>query len=118
MAPARTASTPPPKNPDITDEAPPSAEEPKAAPEETGAPTIPAEAEPEPSNWQYTWGDPTQYPHIPLTAKPARPADGDASAREATVFAFATPPDNRWRPTALPVNQAADNQPPLSAKEA
>lgn len=73
------------------------------------------EAATKPTVFEYTWGDATQYPHIPLTAYPARPAVAAVPARPATVFAFpdGAPADGRWRPTDLPVNQARDNEPPF-----
>jgi hypothetical protein len=127
MAPARAASATP-KSTDTT-----ATDQDAPAPNE--APEVAATAEEteqakEPTPYEYTWGDPTQYPHIPLTAYPARPAqpeerseDGTVirpavNARPATVFAFVEPPDARWRPTDLPANQAPDNQPPLTAKGA
>jgi len=94
------------------------------------APAAEADAPKEPTAWEYTWGDPTAYSHIPLTAyppRPAEPAQKDAAgvvvrdavpARPATVFAFVEPPDNRWRPTDLPMNQAKDNEAPLTTKGA
>jgi hypothetical protein len=121
MAPARAASATP-KSTDTT-----ATDQDAPAPEQEPAEAGPAK---EPTPYEYTWGAPTQYAHIPLTAYPARPAqpeeradDGTVTrtavdARPATVFAFVEPPDARWRPTDLPVNQAPDNQPPLTAKGA
>jgi hypothetical protein len=115
-------------------QAPATPPDPEAADAQDG---IGAEAEavaaqaPTPTVFEYTWGDATQYPHIPLTARPARPAVAAVEAapgvfpspalpaRPATVFAFPDgPPDGRWRPTDLPVNQARDNEPPLTVKGA
>jgi hypothetical protein len=99
------------------------------APAPTETPAAEPASEPEPTDrYEYTWGDPTQYPHIPLTAYPPRPAVPEVKAAPgvfaspaipalpATVFAFPDgAPDGRWRPTDLPVNQAKDNEAPLVA---
>lgn len=103
----------------------PEPEQPAEADSKPKAEAPEAEVPKEPTPFEYTWGDPTQYPHIPLTAYPPRPAEPaqkgpsgavvrDAiPARPATVFAFIEPPDSRWRPTDLPVNQAPDNAAPI-----
>lgn len=115
MAAARSQAPATPSEPEPTDEPQVTAPE----------PTEGAELEKAPTAFEYTWGDPTQYSHVPLTAYPARPAEpavkGDGGvvvrdampARPATVFAFVEPPDGRWRPTDLPVNQARDNEAPI-----
>lgn len=105
------------------------------APEPTGPgaspsprPDAKAPAEPVLRNFEYWWPTSTVYQHIPLTAhaalpaEPAVEADRDhlavpaVPARPATVYAFADPPDGRWRETDLPVNQAPDNEPPPTAE--
>lgn len=113
MATSKSSPPPPARSADATAD-----QQDAAAPEPTG-------------RYEYIWGDPTQYPHIPLTAYPARPALDAVEAapgvipspaippRPATVFAFPDgPPDQRWRETDLPVNQARDNEPALPVKGA
>jgi hypothetical protein len=94
-----------------------------AEPEAPAVEDAVAEVVPDPRSFVYTWPFATVYQHIPLTAHPLIPEvpaveasqgqPGRAGSLEvpATVFAFADPPDHRWAPTDLPVNQLADNEP-------
>lgn len=82
-------------------------------------------AGPEPGVYEYTHGVDCVYPHVPLTARAARPEraadpDDDTDQGEpavaATVFDWpdGPPGDGRWTKTRKKPNQAADNEPALS----
>lgn len=83
---------------------------------------------PPPGVYAYVHGSDCVYPHVPLTARAARPArdpdpdvDGDEGepAAPATVFdwPFGPPDDGRWTPTRSKPNQLADNAPAASSEE-
>lgn len=106
-------------------------------PDPDPAPDTAAAAAPEPSPgaaavpggpggaYQFTGLLPTQYLHVPLTARPAAEAvagtdaDPGSPARPATVFDWpdGPPQDGRWTRTRLKPNQAADNAAPLVSEE-
>jgi hypothetical protein len=79
----------------------------------------------EPGVYEYIHPVDCVYPHVPLTAKAARPGspatdDGPGEpATAATVFdwPFGPPGDGRWVKTRKKPNQAPDNAPPLTAEE-
>lgn len=80
---------------------------------------------PEPGVYEYTHFADCVYPHVPLTARAARPErpatddDPGEAAVAATVFdwPFGPPDDGRWTKTRKKPNQAADNAGPLTSEE-
>lgn len=109
---------------DASDEAPSS--ETRAPREAEAAPAAPesvAAAQdqdgPVPGVYEYVHPTACVYPHVPLTAYPAR-EDGKGVELPATVFdwPFGPPDDCRWAKTRkTKPNQAADNAGPLTSEE-
>ncbi|MFF7411664.1 hypothetical protein [Streptomyces lydicus] len=74
---------------------------------------------PAPGVYEYVHPTACVYPHVPLTAHPAREG-ADGRELPATVFdwPFGPPNDGRWAKTRkTKPNQAADNAPALSSEE-
>ncbi|MCI3277655.1 hypothetical protein [Streptomyces cylindrosporus] len=135
MPPAKTPRKPQPETPpaaaqDTTPAEPADTEEtpPAAAPEPTPDEAVDPEQPTgllDPGVYEYTHVSDCVYPHVPLTARAARPErpatddDPGAPAVAATVFdwAFGAPDDGRWTPTRKKPNQAADNEPAPSSEE-
>ncbi|MGW2920421.1 hypothetical protein ACWDBF_21520 [Streptomyces angustmyceticus] len=109
---------------DAADEAPTSEARPPREAEAAQAAAEPVEAPqdqdgPAPGVYEYVHPTACVYPHVPLTAYPAR-EDGDGKELPATVFdwPFGPPDDGRWAKTRkTKPNQAADNAPALSSEE-
>lgn len=92
-------------------EAAPPAPEPVAPPQDQDGPA--------PGVYEYVHPTACVYPHVPLTAHPAREGAGGKEL-PATVFdwPFGPPGDGRWAKTRkTKPNQAADNAPALSSEE-
>lgn len=106
------------------DEPTPQPQEAAASPADT--PTdAPAQSGLEAGVYEYTHFADCVYPHVPLTARVARPErpatddDPGEPAVAATVFDWPVgpPDDGRWTKTRKKPNQAADNEPALSSEE-